>query len=84
MALVADGPGLRDPIFHAQLEKEIAIVKKEFAGDPKELDKYITATENTCLLCHGVMGKRQYDIDQYKGNEWVGASAIRYGTHLSG
>ena len=60
MALVAHGPGRRDPIFHAQLEKEIAFVKKEFAGDPKELDKYITATENTCLLCHGVTGKRQY------------------------
>ena len=58
------GLGGRDPIFHAQLEKEIAILKKEFVGDPRELDKQIKATQNTCLLCHGVMGKRQYDIDQ--------------------
>ena len=60
------GVGGRDPIFHAQLETEVALLKKEFVGNPKELDKQITATQNTCLLCHGVMGKRQYDIDQKK------------------
>ncbi len=60
------GLGGRDPIFHAQLETEVAILKKEFAGDPKELEELITATQNTCLLCHGAMGKRQYDIDQKK------------------
>jgi hypothetical protein len=49
----------RDPIFYAQLESEIAILKNEF----KESDKVIQATVNTCLSCHGGMGKRQFDID---------------------
>lgn len=49
----------RDPVFYAQLESEIAILRAEFK-DPEQL---ITATVNTCLTCHGVMGKRQFDID---------------------
>ncbi|HEY6802987.1 MAG TPA: cytochrome P460 family protein [Pyrinomonadaceae bacterium] len=49
----------RDPIFFAQLESEIAILKSEF----KEPDTAIRATVNTCLTCHGGMGKRQFDID---------------------
>ena len=49
----------RDPIFHAQLESEIEILKSEF----KAPEPVITATVNTCLSCHGGMGKRQFDID---------------------
>jgi mono/diheme cytochrome c family protein len=50
----------RDPIFYAQLESEIAIIKGEFK-DPEPL---ISALVNTCLSCHGGMGKRQFDIDR--------------------
>ncbi|HEU4390528.1 MAG TPA: cytochrome P460 family protein, partial [Blastocatellia bacterium] len=50
----------RDPIFHAQLESEIEILKSEFNAS----EQVITATINTCLSCHGGMGKRQFDIDQ--------------------
>lgn len=59
----------RDPIFHAQLESEITLLDREFDGDPATRDAAITATVNTCLSCHGVMGKRQFDLDQ--GNQPV-------------
>ena len=49
----------RDPIFYAQLESEIEILKAEF----KDSKPIIDATVNTCLSCHGGMGKRQFDID---------------------
>lgn len=49
----------RDPIFYSQLETEIAVLKAEF----KDSKPVIDATVNTCLSCHGGMGKRQYDID---------------------
>lgn len=54
----------RDPIFHAQLESEISMLKSEFAYRPALRDSLVTATVNTCLSCHGVMGKRQFDLDQ--------------------
>ncbi|MBI3652383.1 MAG: cytochrome P460 family protein [Acidobacteria bacterium] len=49
----------RDPIFYAQLDSEIAILKNEF----KDPEPIIRATINTCMSCHGGMGKRQFDID---------------------
>jgi hypothetical protein len=45
----------RDPIFYAQLESELTYLK----GRPADAQ---TVT-NTCFRCHGVMGKRQLDID---------------------
>lgn len=51
----------RDPIFYAQLESEIALLRAEFKD--KEAEAMIQATVNTCLSCHGGMGKRQFDID---------------------
>jgi mono/diheme cytochrome c family protein len=51
----------RDPIFYAQLESEVALLRKEFPNP----EPIIQATVNTCLSCHGGMGKRQYDIDQH-------------------
>jgi len=48
----------RDPIFFSQLDSEIA-----FADSIKsEQDKKDII--NTCFRCHGVMGKRQLDLDQ--------------------
>ncbi len=59
----------RDPIFHAQLESEVSILKEEFPKEKAEL--YSNQTINTCLLCHGAMGKRQLDLDQGVGrNYW--------------
>jgi cytochrome c553 len=44
----------RDPIFFAQLESERAVHNQN--GLPEML-------QNTCLSCHGVMGQRQFHID---------------------
>jgi hypothetical protein len=45
----------RDPIFYAQLESELAYLRDR----PADRQTVI----NTCFRCHGVMGKRQLDID---------------------
>ncbi|HKR00182.1 MAG TPA: hypothetical protein VJT09_05885 [Pyrinomonadaceae bacterium] len=43
----------RDPVFYAQLETEVKL-------HPEIKEEII----NTCLSCHGVMGKRQIDLDR--------------------
>lgn len=53
----------RDPVFYAQMETELAILKKEFASDPATADKVTRTLVTTCLRCHGAMGKHQFDID---------------------
>ena len=51
----------RDPIFYAQLESEIELLKKEFpAATANEIS---TNLQETCLRCHGAMGKHQFDLD---------------------
>ena len=44
----------RDPIFYAQLESEISI---HDSGDLPE------TIQNLCFRCHGVMGQRQFHLD---------------------
>ncbi|HEV2762977.1 MAG TPA: cytochrome P460 family protein, partial [Pyrinomonadaceae bacterium] len=48
----------RDPIFHAQLDSEIAYLKTR-----PDADEMIRKVTNTCFKCHGVMGKRTLDAD---------------------
>ncbi len=45
----------RDPIFHAQLESEVALWPTE---------PLASAIQNLCTSCHGVMGQRQFEIDE--------------------
>jgi hypothetical protein len=45
----------RDPIFYAQLDSELAYL------EDRKTDQQ--AVINTCFRCHGVMGKRQLNID---------------------
>ena len=52
----------RDPVFFAQLESEIEMLKKEF--DAKTAKKIGDSLQNTCLRCHGAMGKHQFDQDK--------------------
>ena len=52
----------RDPVFFAQLESEIEILKKEFA--PETAKEISTNLVDTCLRCHGAMGKHQFDLDK--------------------
>jgi hypothetical protein len=47
----------RDPVFYSQLESELAFAKTQ-PSDPGP------TIVNTCLSCHGVMGKRQFDLDR--------------------
>jgi cytochrome c553 len=47
----------RDPVFYAQLDSELAYLK-----DRKDDQQTVI---NTCFRCHGVMGKRQLDIDNH-------------------
>lgn len=48
----------RDPIFHAQLELERNIARKQ-----PGLAEIRDCIDNTCLHCHGAAGARQYNID---------------------
>ena len=57
----------RDPIFHAQLESEMAILEQNaqsphsgMIGSLKENQQAVT---NTCLSCHGAMGQRELEED---------------------
>ena len=52
----------RDPVFYAQVESELAILKQDFEPETaKEVSRHVV---DTCLRCHGAMGKRQFDIDK--------------------
>ena len=51
----------RDPIFFAQLESELAYVDE--MRDPESRRKQKQEIVNLCFRCHGVLGKRQHDID---------------------
>ena len=51
----------RDPIFFAQFESEMAYL--DTLQDPKVRDTLKQQVTDTCFLCHGAMGKRQFDVD---------------------
>ena len=55
----------RDPIFHTQLESELALLRAEFST--AQLEVVTNALVNTCLSCHGAMGQRQLEIDAKAG-----------------
>jgi mono/diheme cytochrome c family protein len=51
----------RDPIFYAQLDSELSYL--DTIPDEATRTSLKHAVVNTCFRCHGVMGKRQHDID---------------------
>jgi hypothetical protein len=51
----------RDPIFYAQLESELAFIER--IPDREKREALRDMAVNTCFRCHGVMGKRQWDVD---------------------
>lgn len=51
----------RDPIFYAQLDSELSYI--DTIPDEAKRKALRTNVINTCFRCHGVMGKRQFDID---------------------
>ncbi len=63
MAVDPDGPGGRDPVFLAQVEGEVRSIREDFRSDPKLAEELSSTLADTCLRCHGAMGKRQFDAD---------------------
>ena len=53
----------RDPIFFAQLESEVALMRDDFADDPQRAERLVGDLVEACLTCHGAMGKHQFDLD---------------------
>ncbi len=53
----------RDPVFYAQLDTELAILKEEFKEEPAKEELISKKLVTTCLRCHGAMGKHQFDLD---------------------
>jgi mono/diheme cytochrome c family protein len=51
----------RDPIFYAQLDSELSYL--DTVPDEATRASLKHSVINTCFRCHGVMGKRQHDID---------------------
>ena len=56
----------RDPVFHAQLESELSQLGRELPAEKARA--YGNQVVNTCLRCHGAMGKRQHDFDRGVGD----------------
>lgn len=53
----------RDPVFHAQLESELALIRNEFGSDGKAVELSETLVD-TCLRCHAAMGHRHIHQSQ--------------------
>lgn len=53
----------RDPIFSAQVESEVRLLRDEFRSDPAMADELCETLADTCLRCHGAMGKGQFVSD---------------------
>jgi hypothetical protein len=70
----------RDPIFFAQLESELELLKREFADKPERGEQLSAELQQTCLTCHGVMGKRQFDIDHAGGGHFSVEHVMRAST----
>ncbi|HEV7766546.1 MAG TPA: cytochrome P460 family protein [Thermoanaerobaculia bacterium] len=58
----------RDPIFYAQLDSELSYI--DTIPDEAKRKALRETVINTCFRCHGVMGKRQFDID-HPGQNFV-------------
>ena len=73
----------RDPVFYAQVESELRLIDQEFGSDPKHAKELGTALVDTCLRCHGAMGKRQFEIDhpEKKGTFSLAHAAATTGPH---
>ena len=53
----------RDPVFHAQLESELRLIREQHAADPRAAQELSETLADACLRCHGAMGHRQFHQD---------------------
>lgn len=65
----------RDPVFYAQMESELALIEQEFGKDREQAKQLASKLQNTCLRCHGAMGKHQFDHD-HAGTELEGGFSL--------
>ncbi len=72
----------RDPIFHAQLESEMAYIVRDGKQSPSPLKGSVKDTQqaitNTCLSCHGAMGQRQLAMDAREDSSLVPNFKVDY------
>jgi hypothetical protein len=68
----------RDPIFFAQLESELAYVDDD-TRNPTTRRNQKHAIVDLCFRCHGVMGKRQHDLD-HPGTPFALENVMRTGS----
>ncbi len=61
----------RDPIFHAQLESERKMLALEFGDSPETATRLQNVLQDTCLKCHGAMGRHQFHCDQKQSEQPV-------------
>ena len=59
----------RDPVFHAQMGLELAVIRRKYGDDPDKVEKLSAELQQTCLSCHGVMGKHQFTADHGDSGE---------------
>jgi hypothetical protein len=71
----------RDPVFYAQVENELRLIDREFGSDPKHAKELRDALADTCLRCHGAMGKRQFAADHPKEAFTLAHAAATSGPH---
>jgi hypothetical protein len=53
----------RDPIVYAQIESEVNALCKQFESEPAVAGKLCATLADTCMRCHGSMGKKQFALD---------------------
>ena len=58
----------RDPIFYAQVESEMREMRAHFRSSPELASRLSKTVADTCLRCHGAMGKKQFDVDHPDGS----------------
>jgi hypothetical protein len=73
----------RDPVFFAQVENELRLIDRDFGSDPKHAKELGDALMDTCLRCHGAMGRRQFELDQAgeKGAFTIAHAMATSGSH---
>ncbi|HYO24774.1 MAG TPA: hypothetical protein VEQ85_07475, partial [Lacipirellulaceae bacterium] len=74
----------RDPVFYAQLESEIEMMRGDFADDPQRGEELAAELVATCLRCHGVMGKHQYEFDHGDRAGAFGLASVMHGADSAG
>ena len=72
-------PSAKSWAFPAQLETEMRLIDREFGSDPAAAKDLRETLTDTCLRCHGAMGKRQFEAD-HPGSKFSTAHVLAAGS----